>query len=170
MIKRHESVCRKHLVVPCLCVMHSFFIVVSETESKMSSKNIFMGIKVNFQRGFLNRRQIENFKATTVCLQYNTNGCISHGNELQSLGMRGITVILRAFFTVAVFCKDLNLWTSIFGYRVLTTCYPKGLTAIVSKKEVLQFLMRQVATVTRELFCTWKKGGDLTRLILCNQG
>lgn len=32
-----------------------------------------MGIKVNIQKGFLNRRQIENFKAASVCLQYNTN-------------------------------------------------------------------------------------------------
>lgn len=86
--------------------------------------------------------------------------------------MCGITVILRAFFPVAVFCKDLHLWTSIFGHSVLTTCYPKGLTGIVSKKEVLQFLMRQVAAVTRELFCTWEnsQGRDLAKLILCNQG
>ena len=86
-------------------------------------------------------------------------------------GCVALAVILRAFFPVAVFCKDLHLRTSTFGHRVLTPCYSKGLTAIVSKKEFLQFLMSQAAAVARDLLCTWKnsQGRDLTRLILYNQ-
>lgn len=57
MIKGHESVCRNAAGTSLPACYALLLLLHLRTKSKVSSKNIFMGIKVNFQRGLLNRRQ-----------------------------------------------------------------------------------------------------------------